>query len=180
MTGITQINFRRIVTAVMVLVSCASIPSWAASAAAQKQEQVATAMNDYLQHFNDYLDNPDSTRALIASGQDIAMPAILFPGGRNAVLVQERAPIEKGTQRFLDSYRAKGVSKLEWATFETHVLTDYAAIASTVANMLDEEGNMITKAASVYILRLNETGSGPLWQIVMRISHAPEDRISLD
>jgi len=160
---------------VFILVAWSSITHANEKKLSQEHQEVAEFFVQYLNNYNDYFENPDNTKALSAAAQDIHLPAVQIQPQGSVAMLESAQQIVLGTQGFIESLKAKGVTHMAWEKLQINVLSEHAAVASNVAAQYLEDGYVYARLGATYLLYKTDKG----WKLVSRVLHLPEDVLRL-
>ncbi len=129
--------------------------------------EVNDFFDQYLKHYNRFIDNKTDQQALDMASNDIGLPAIhLTPGGQ-VVVFDDPESVTNNTATFLNRLRKNAMSQIVWSQKNIRILTPNSAIASNVANILDAEQNDKQRITATYLLHKQNQQ----WRIVVRTIH---------
>lgn len=163
--------------ALFIIVSCGALTSKAPSAAENEGfKQAKQFLNQYIEHFNLLLKNPNDVNALKASAEDISYPAVLISPKGNKLIATEPSFVKKSNLGFLNYLAKQGIARISWQKIELKKLGSHVIIASNVANLLNQQGEQVSQTSGTYLIHKHQGR----WKIYSRIQHPIEDRINLN
>ncbi|MGX5172667.1 hypothetical protein ACUR5C_01405 [Aliikangiella sp. IMCC44653] len=138
-------------------------------------KEVNLFLNQYINHFNQLLNNPNDLSALQASAENISYPAVLINAKGNKLIATKPSIVKEGNLGFLNYLSKRGITQINWQVVEIKPLGKNVYIASNIANLLNKSGEKISQTSGTYLLHRQESR----WKMFSRIQHPLEDRILL-
>lgn len=134
---------------------------------AKSHKEISQFFTQYLNNYNNYLNDISPSDALKMSAEDFNIPAMQVPQKGPVQIIASQNQIKNNTHAFLDNLRDNGVNKIAWKKIQIKELSFNAAVASNIAILYKSDGSVYTEIAATYILHK----SAKDWKLAARALH---------
>ncbi len=140
---------------------------------ALNHQQLNHFFDDYLKHYNDYLNNSNNKETILQAAESYHLPALQIIPNIPLRVINSHLKLAIGTQNFLNKLRTSGVDHMRWEKVDIHQLSEKSAIASNVGIRYKKNGDIFNKAAATFMMYKSEDG----WKIAALTLHDVENTI---